>query len=116
MLPYRAQGAAMAIEDAAVLGNLLSGLSAYHQIPALLRAYQELRLYRTTEVQSSSRLNQKIFHLQDGEEQMKRDEDMRRAMRGEVSEGSSNQWADKSKSRELFGYDADQVVLDMLID
>ena len=41
--PYRAQGAAIAIEDAAVLGALLSYVSSLSQVPELLHAYEELR-------------------------------------------------------------------------
>lgn len=41
--PYRAQGAAIAIEDAAVLGALLSYVSSLSQVPALLHAYEDLR-------------------------------------------------------------------------
>src|SRR5712691_4529979 len=46
--PYRAQGAAIAIEDAAVLGALLSYVSSLSQVPALLHAYEELRCEFTT--------------------------------------------------------------------
>ncbi|EKM59723.1 uncharacterized protein PHACADRAFT_250403 [Phanerochaete carnosa HHB-10118-sp] len=118
MLPYRAQGAAMAIEDAAVLGSLFSRLSHPSQIAPLLYAYQSLRLNRTADTQASSRLNQRIFHLPDGPDQEARDADMRAAMdaefrmlRGEnvdvTSEGSTNQWADRKKNAIQFGYDAD---------
>ncbi|GJJ14116.1 hypothetical protein Clacol_008373 [Clathrus columnatus] len=112
MLPYRAQGAAMAIEDAAVLGTLLSHISHFDQLPIFLKAYQDLRLDRTAETQLSSRLNQKIFHLPDGPEQRKRDADMTAAMNARGNddngafEGNLNQWADKRKSQEQFGYDA----------
>jgi len=115
--PYRAQGAAMAIEDGAVLGNLLSRISHISQLRPLLKAYQDLRLPRTAAAQESSRLNQHIFHLPDGPEQRERDENMRRAMALELSgnsgelrsesAGNKNQWADKTKSDILFGYDAD---------
>jgi salicylate hydroxylase len=104
----------MAIEDAAVLGNLFSRLSDPCQIKYLLLEYQQLRLPRTAEVQLSSRLNQHIFHLPDGPEQVARDESMRTAMNAELSgnkselaNGNPNQWADKSKNIALFGYDAD---------
>ncbi|KAI0067398.1 FAD/NAD-P-binding domain-containing protein [Artomyces pyxidatus] len=124
MLPYRAQGAAMAIEDAAVLGALLSRLSCLDQLPILLKAYQDLRYERTSDTQRSSRLNQHIFHLPDGPEQRARDEAMRRAMEQELTtqsasssprqlnadEGNPNQWADRSKSIIQFGYDADDAV------
>ncbi|KAM5531760.1 hypothetical protein V8D89_014572 [Ganoderma adspersum] len=118
MLPYRAQGAAMAIEDAAVLGNLLSRLAQPDQLPLLLQAYQDLRISRTTNAQNQSRLNQEIFHLPDGPAQEQRDADMRKAAEHELrgagasavalSEGSANQWADERKSRVQFGYDADK--------
>ena len=118
--PYRAQGASMAIEDGAVLGNLLSRISHISQLRPLLQAYQDLRLPRTAEVQGSSRLNQHIFHLPDGPEQRERDANMRKAMALELSGdtealrresiGNQNQWADKAKSAILFGYDADAEV------
>ena len=118
--PYRAQGAAMAIEDGAVLGNLLSRISHISQLSPLLKAYEDLRLPRTAALQESSRLNQHIFHLPDGPEQRERDENMRRAMALELSGnpgmlrresvGNQNQWADKTKSDILFGYDADAEV------
>ncbi|KAH9840609.1 uncharacterized protein C8Q71DRAFT_904711 [Rhodofomes roseus] len=126
MLPYRAQGAAMAIEDAGVLGNLLSRISNIAQLKPLLYAYESLRLPRTAATQASSRLNQTIFHLPDGPEQEARDFQMRKAMeaelalaerelRGEVisesemMEGNPNQWADRKKNEAQFGYDADEV-------
>ncbi|KAG8899719.1 hypothetical protein FRB99_006468 [Tulasnella sp. 403] len=108
MLPYRAQGAAMAVEDGAVLGNLFSRLAHPSQIRPLLYAYETLRLQRTAGVQASSRLNQYIFHLEDGPEQVKRDEEMRQAMHGEEGVNNPNQWADKKKSADLFGYDTDK--------
>ena len=111
----------MAIEDGAVLGNLLSRLAHPSQLPVFLHAYEDLRLPRTAETQNQSRLNQKIFHLPDGPEQEQRDADMRKAtelelrrMRGDAEPkgdalvGSANQWADEKKSRIQFGYDADE--------
>lgn len=119
MLPYRAQGSAIAVEDAAVLGNLFSRLAHRSQILPLLHAYQSIRYDRATATQISSRLNQHIFHLPDGPQQEKRDQEMRAVMedasrvaRGEKSTlssaGNANQWADKEKSSIQFGYDADE--------
>jgi len=118
MLPYRAQGSAMAIEDAAVLGNLFSNCSHRSQITPLIHAYQSLRYDRATATQVSSSLNRFIFHHPDGPIQEQRDSEMREAMedarrvaRGEESTlalaGNANQWADKKKSDMQFGYDAD---------
>ncbi|KZT66311.1 FAD/NAD(P)-binding domain-containing protein [Daedalea quercina L-15889] len=126
MLPYRAQGAAMAIEDAAVLGNLMSRISNIAQLKPLLYAYESLRHARASATQASSRLNQTIFHLPDGPEQEARDFEMRRAMEAEFAlmererkgevitdtemmEGNPNQWADRKKNEAQFGYDADEV-------
>lgn len=98
------------VEDGAVLGNLFSRLSHPSQIAPLLYAYETLRLPRTAKVQASSRLNQYIFHLEDGPEQVKRDQEMRQAMHGEEGVNNPNQWADKRKTVELMGYDADKAV------
>ncbi|HWJ87147.1 MAG TPA: FAD-dependent oxidoreductase [Pelagibacterium sp.] len=60
MLPFQAQGAAMAIEDAAVLAPLLAAApDANH---AFTR-FTALRLQRVTRVQTVSRQNGKIFHM-----------------------------------------------------
>ena len=123
----------MAVEDAAVLGNILSNISHISQLTPMLRAYEALRHARTSATQASSRLNQKIFHLPDGPEQERRDTEMRAAMAAEharlaarerrkaegkdefaddgmyeqLFEGNSNQWADRAKNIEQFSYDAD---------
>lgn len=119
MLPYRAQGSAIAVEDAAVLGNLFSRLAHRSQILPLLHAYQSIRYDRATATQLSSRLNQHIFHLPDGPQQEKRDQEMRAATEDALrvarggkstlsSAGNANQWADKEKSSIQFSYDADE--------
>ena len=59
-LPFMAQGAAMAIEDAAVLAGCLA---ADESVPAALKRYEDLRRQRTAGVQNGSRRNAKIFHL-----------------------------------------------------
>lgn len=60
MLPFLAQGAAMAIEDAAVLSHRLEGAS---DVPQALKAYEQDRLARTRRVQAASRFNARLFHL-----------------------------------------------------
>ncbi len=59
-LPFLAQGAAMAIEDAAVLA---AELDRGDDVEAALRRYQQRRLPRTRWVQQASRRNARIFHL-----------------------------------------------------
>ncbi|MGH6795896.1 MAG: FAD-dependent monooxygenase, partial [Methylocella sp.] len=60
MLPFLAQGAAQAIEDAAALGEVLT---CGQDIATSLRAYQEARRPRAARVQKESRRQAKIYHL-----------------------------------------------------
>jgi salicylate hydroxylase len=57
MVPFMAQGACMAIEDAVVLARALEGRSPA-EVPEALRAYERTRLPRTAEVQRSSLANE----------------------------------------------------------
>lgn len=61
MLPYLAQGAGMAIEDAATLAEQLSGANAA-QVPAAFASYAEQRWARNGRVQARARRNARIFH------------------------------------------------------
>jgi salicylate hydroxylase len=71
MFPFFAQGAAQAMEDAAVLARCLAGGLA--DPAAALRRYEELRIPRTTRLQTVSHGRSHINHLPDGPEQRKRD-------------------------------------------
>ena len=59
-LPFMAQGAAMAIEDAAVLAGCLASSDV---VTAGLQRYESLRRKRTARIQIGSRRNAKLFHL-----------------------------------------------------
>ena len=61
MLPYQAQGAAMALEDAQALGLLLGHAGA--DPAAVLQRYARLRCARNARVQRRSERNGVIFHL-----------------------------------------------------
>jgi salicylate hydroxylase len=58
MLPFMAQGAGMAIEDAVVLARSLSGVSTKAQIEKGLATYTSARQERTAKIQIGSRGNQ----------------------------------------------------------
>jgi salicylate hydroxylase len=61
MLPYLAQGAAMAIEDAAVLAR---ALAERHDDPSgALRSYERQRRRRTARAQRAARRNGTVYHL-----------------------------------------------------
>jgi salicylate hydroxylase len=59
MLPFMAQGAVMAIEDAWVLARKLK---EFAEPVAALKAYEAARLPRTAKVQAAARANAGIFH------------------------------------------------------
>jgi len=65
MLPFAAQGAGMAIEDAAVLAKCLSEAAGDNGagIPAALHRYAQLRRARVARVQRTARRNGTIYHL-----------------------------------------------------
>jgi salicylate hydroxylase len=60
MLPFAAQGAAMAIEDAATLGHCLG--QAPGDLPGAMRSYEGRRLTRTARAQREARRNGDIYH------------------------------------------------------
>jgi salicylate hydroxylase len=60
MLPFLAQGAAMAIEDAYALA---ANLDKHDDIPKALQHYQVMRLARTTKIQRMARANAKLYHM-----------------------------------------------------
>ena len=65
MLPFAAQGAGMAIEDAAVLAKVLSESAGENTagIPAALKRYGRLRRARVQRVQRAARQSGRIYHL-----------------------------------------------------
>ena len=91
-LPFMAQGAAMAIEDAAVLAGCLASEG---DVPARLQRYEDLRRDRTAGIQTGSRRNAALFHLSGAEAEQRN-----RAMRA----------AGERSMDDLYGYDALAVV------
>lgn len=72
MLPFLAQGACQAIEDAATLARLLRDARA-SDVPERLVRYEALRQPRATRVQQGSFENATTYHLPDGPAQEARD-------------------------------------------
>ncbi|KAF9888669.1 hypothetical protein FE257_008427 [Aspergillus nanangensis] len=109
MLPYVAQGAAQAVEDAAALGVLLSTISSRREIPLALQAYEKSRKERAETVQQSGSTNRITLHFPDGPEQQARDEQFRASMKG----GSNpDKWADRATQDFLWAWDAEKVALE----
>ena len=94
MFPFFAQGAAQAIEDAAVLARCLA--AAPDDPAAALRRYESLRIPRTTRLQEVSHARAHVNHLPDGPEQLARD-----ASFNDVDPLAASGW--------IYAYDADAV-------
>lgn len=105
MLPYVAQGAAQAIEDAGVLTCALSLIptSLLADIHMALRVYEFIRKNRGEKIQNSAAETREALHLPDGPEQRERDEAIKMSGLGKGS--NPDRWAD-SKWQE-FMYDVD---------
>ncbi|WP_028661623.1 FAD-dependent monooxygenase [Saccharomonospora saliphila] len=93
MLPFLAQGANQAIEDAAALATCLSPVSEPASVPEALARYDEVRRARTGRVHAGARRNHGMLHLPDGSEQRRRDAELR-----EATDLATQDW--------LYGYDA----------
>jgi salicylate hydroxylase len=72
MLPFLAQGANQAVEDAVELAAGLAGAPAA-EIPAALAAYAAARVARTAAIQRASRGHAEYLHLPDGPRRRERD-------------------------------------------
>ncbi|WP_225839285.1 FAD-dependent monooxygenase [Streptomyces sp. NK08204] len=96
MLPFQAQGANQAIEDAVVLAACLAHVTPA-RLSGALRRYEQHRLPRTARIQRQSRDNAQTFHLADGDAQRHRD------TTAQTSSGlDRHEW--------LFAYDAERAV------
>lgn len=105
MLPYVAQGAAQAIEDAGVLQCVLAKSST--DIPLALAAFESVRKARAEAVQGSAASTRKALHLPDGAAQRERDEQILRAGNGNGKGGGENPdlWADTTFQQFIWGVD-----------
>jgi len=101
MLPYVAQGAAQAIEDAGVLA---CALSKTRNLDVALGIYQAMRKGRAEKIQNSAAVTRIQLHLEDGEEQ--RERDRRIKMSGQRGgEKNPDLWADREWQDFMWGVD-----------
>ncbi|KAF2501401.1 FAD/NAD(P)-binding domain-containing protein [Lophium mytilinum] len=107
MVPYMSQGAAMAVEDGAALGEVLSLINHRAQLPLALAVFEQVRMKRSYQMQEASLLNGKLWHFSDGPEQKARDKAMRPEVEGKHFLSSANQWSDPVTQWWAYGYDAE---------
>ena len=87
MLPYLAQGANSALEDGAVLGALLERMKTKQQMNEALERYQQLRKARGEQIKGEAEGQRRNFHLPDGIEQQKRDNEFKERFGREWEDG-----------------------------
>ncbi|KAF8243105.1 FAD/NAD(P)-binding domain-containing protein [Wilcoxina mikolae CBS 423.85] len=111
MLPYIAQGAAQAVEDAAILALLLSEVTSAKDIPQVLKQYEIARKSRAEAIQGTSLRNRDILHLPDGAEQRARDKKF-----AQIFSGGENpdKWGDLKEQRFLWGWDAEKAAREVM--
>ncbi|KAK1530178.1 uncharacterized protein CCOS01_05281 [Colletotrichum costaricense] len=112
-LPYQAQGAAMAVEDGAVIGKLFGLLknssgaeNMVPQIPGILKLYETLRKDRTTLNVQGATSNRKWYHVRDGPEQEARDAEMTGAPLTDRLSPTGWRLMDEDYRMELMGRDS----------
>ncbi|KAK4943605.1 hypothetical protein LTR10_016900 [Elasticomyces elasticus] len=115
-LPYQGQGAAMAVEDGAILGLLLSklqtsGISSdskerYAQLTDVLRLYEDLRKKRTEVNVAGAVDTRHYYHLSDGEEQVQRDQELAELPASNWEGPCNFNWGDAPYQKSLLGFDS----------
>ncbi|KIW26457.1 uncharacterized protein PV07_09550 [Cladophialophora immunda] len=111
MVPHLAQGAAMALEDAAALAECVGRATDQTDLPVLMDHFQDMRRERCYRIQREAWALGDMWHLPDGPDQERRDQHMRQAGHEKWSVSKSenpNRWDDSKFQPFLFGYDAFQ--------
>ena len=101
-MPYVAQGAAQAIEDAGVLQVCFASIKRISDIPLALKIYEMVRKSRGEAIQNSAAQTRKALHLEDGPRQQERDANIA----GAASGGSNpDLWSDRAWQDFMWGTD-----------
>lgn len=112
MPQFFAQGAAMAVEDAAALAVVLSNISSSDELTLAVKVFESERLQRTGQMFEATLINGVFMHMPDGPEQEARDKAMRAEVEGRPFLSSANQWSDPVTVAWSFGYDAEEAMED----
>ncbi|RVX76070.1 hypothetical protein B0A52_00427 [Exophiala mesophila] len=114
-LPYQGQGAAMAVEDGAIIGLLLNKLQQkgiseipgqrVAQLTGLFHLYEDLRKKRTRVNVAGAVLTRHFYHLHDGEEQIARDRDLASLPATQWQGACKFNWGDAAYQKSLLGFD-----------
>ena len=114
-LPHMAQGAAQAIEDAAVLGVVLSHLpsgATPADINKALKLYEKVRKERAETLVELAAANGRALHLGEGAAKAERDKQF-----AALKEGKGpvpDKWADADVQKKVYGFDCVKVAEDLV--
>lgn len=103
VLPYLAQGAALAFEDAATLSVLFGSMKDRSQIPDVLTIFESIRKPRAREMQRRVAMARDIWSMPDGPQQRERDRQLREY---DPYDGYPNVLADTALTEWMFGHDS----------
>lgn len=109
-LPHMAQGAAQAIEDASVVGVVLSRLpdTSPDSINKALRVYEKIRKGRAETLVELAAIAGRSMHLGEGKEKEERDRQFA-ALRETGTGHVPDRWADAEIQRMVYGTDCAQI-------
>ena len=109
-LPHLAQGAAQAIEDAAVLGAVLSRLPdpSPESINKALRVYETVRKERAETLVELAAASARGLHLGDDNEAAKKKRDAEFAALKEGKGPVPDKWADAEVQKMIYSFDCDR--------
>jgi salicylate hydroxylase len=114
-LPYQGQGAAMAVEDGVILASLLGNMQRLPapsncqeqsaRLTGLFQLFENLRKQRTKTNVAGAVGTRHYYHLSDGEEQRKRDEELAGLAALHWEGPCSFNWGDARYQKNLLGFD-----------
>lgn len=112
-LPHLNQGAAQAIEDAAVIGVVLSRLpdTSPESINKTLRVYEKVRKERAETLVGMAAANGRAMQLASGAAQEERDRQFAALKEGKGT--VPDKWADADVQKLIFGFDCTKVAEDV---
>ncbi|KIX03331.1 uncharacterized protein Z518_06883 [Rhinocladiella mackenziei CBS 650.93] len=114
-LPHLAQGAAQAIEDAAVLAVVLSHLPSSPtpaDINRMLRAYEKVRKERAETLVELAAASGRALHLGEGPAKEERDKQFAALKQGKGP--VPDKWADADVQRMVYGFDCMKVAEELI--
>lgn len=114
-LPHLAQGAAQAIEDAAVIAEVLKALPDSHPstIAKALRLYEDVRKDRAEALVAMAAASGRAMHLGEGKEKEERDRQFAQIKANGGKGSVPDKWADADVQKMIYGFDCQKVAEDL---